>query len=180
MTRVNIPCFLTCQVFLLDDQIDHVSQINLASTYRSYLTDQGPPPREPPPVSPINIKTPLPDIPPGEEDPGKHDVMYQNWAGISLVLAVLGCDTSMVLAQDSMLTGRSVSIAFICAFVWIHLLTPNVQGLSYLSLTGSISWLLMAWLLVSPGRQQPWYWLYKISKSWSNTRMISIIFGMSV
>ena len=42
----------------------------------------------------------------------------------------------------------------------VHLLTLNVQGPSYLSLTRSISWLLMPWLLTSPGHQQPWYWLY--------------------
>ena len=41
---------------------------------------------------------------------------------------------------------------------------------SYLGLTRSISWLLMPWLLTSPGHQQPWYWLCKISKSCSYTR----------
>ena len=30
----------------------------------------------------------------------------------------------------------------------------------YLGLTGSISQLLMSWLLASPGHQQPWYWLW--------------------
>ena len=35
-------------------------------------------------------------------------------------------------------------------------------GLSYLGLTRSISWLLMPWLLTSPGHQQPWYWLSRI------------------
>ena len=38
-------------------------------------------------------------------------------------------------------------------------LTLNVRGSSYLGLTRSISWLLMPWLLTSPGHQQPWYWL---------------------
>ena len=41
---------------------------------------------------------------------------------------------------------------------------------SYLALTRSISWLLMPWLLASPGHQQPWYQLCKITKSWSYTR----------
>ena len=36
------------------------------------------------------------------------------------------------------------------------MLTLKVQGLSYLGLTKSISWLLMPWLLASPGHQQPW------------------------
>ena len=41
-------------------------------------------------------------------------------------------------------------------------LTLNVRGPSYLGLTRSISWLLMPWLLTSPGHQQPWYWLCRI------------------
>ena len=28
-----------------------------------------------------------------------------------------------------------------------------------------ISWLLMPWILSSPGHQQPWYWLYRICRS---------------
>ena len=43
-------------------------------------------------------------------------------------------------------------------------LTLNMP--SYLGLTRSISWLLMPWLLASPGHQQP----CKIRKSWSYTR----------
>ena len=50
------------------------------------------------------------------------------------------------------------------------LLTLNVQGLSYLGLTRSISWLLMPWLLTSPGHQQPWYWQYSICRSFSYLR----------
>ena len=49
-------------------------------------------------------------------------------------------------------------------------LTLNVRGLSYLGLTRSISWLLMPWLLTSPGHQQPWYWLYRICRSFSYLR----------
>ena len=46
-------------------------------------------------------------------------------------------------------------------------LTLNVRGgPSYLGLIRSISWLLMPWLLTSPGHQQPWYWLYKRSFSY--------------
>ena len=40
----------------------------------------------------------------------------------------------------------------------------------YLRLTGSISWLLMPWLLTSPGHQQQWYWLYRICRSLSYLR----------
>ena len=43
-------------------------------------------------------------------------------------------------------------------------LTLNVRGSSYLGLTRSISWLLMTWLLASPGHQHPWYWPCRIGK----------------
>ena len=48
---------------------------------------------------------------------------------------------------------------------WITLLTLNERGPSYFSLTSSISWLLMSWLLSSPGHHQPWWWLYRIGMS---------------
>ena len=37
--------------------------------------------------------------------------------------------------------------------------TLCVRGPSYLGLIRSISWLLMPWLLASPGHQQSWYWV---------------------
>ena len=46
-------------------------------------------------------------------------------------------------------------------------LTLNMRGPSFLGLTRSISWLLMPWLLTSPEHQQPWYWLYRICRSFS-------------
>ena len=49
-------------------------------------------------------------------------------------------------------------------------LTLNVRGPSYLGLTRSISWLLMPWLLTSPGHQQPWYWLCRIDRFLSYLR----------
>ena len=49
-------------------------------------------------------------------------------------------------------------------------LTLNVRGPSYLGLSRSISWLLMHWLLTSPGHQQPWYWLCTIGRFWSYLR----------
>ena len=48
--------------------------------------------------------------------------------------------------------------------------TLNVRGQSYLGLTRSISWLLMPWLLTSPGHQQPWYWLCRICRPFSYLR----------
>ena len=50
------------------------------------------------------------------------------------------------------------------------ILTLNVRGPSYLGLTRSISWLLMPWLLMSPGHQQPWYWLCWIGRFLSYLR----------
>ena len=49
-------------------------------------------------------------------------------------------------------------------------LTLNVRAPSYLGLTRSISWLLMPWLLTSPGHQQPWYWLCRIGRFLSYLR----------
>ena len=49
-------------------------------------------------------------------------------------------------------------------------LTLNVRGPSYLGLTRSISWLLIPWLLTSPGHQQPWYWLCRIGRFLSCVR----------
>ena len=42
-----------------------------------------------------------------------------------------------------------------------------MRGPSYLGLSMSVhvSWLLMPWLLASPGHQHPWYWLCRIGKS---------------
>ena len=40
-----------------------------------------------------------------------------------------------------------------------------VRGPSYLSITRSMSWLLMPWLLASPGHQHPWYWPRRIGRS---------------
>ena len=46
----------------------------------------------------------------------------------------------------------------------------NVRGPGYLGLTRSISWLMMPWHLTSPGHQQPWYWLCRISSFLSYLR----------
>ena len=62
--------------------------------------------------------------------------------------------------------------SFVMEYSSIHLscLTLNVREPSLLGFTGSISWLLMPWLLASPGHQQPWYWLYRIDRSLSYSR----------
>ena len=50
-----------------------------------------------------------------------------------------------------------------------RLLTHHMLKTEY-SRTTSIPWLLMAWLLVSPGHQQQWYWLFRINRSLSSMR----------
>ena len=55
-------------------------------------------------------------------------------------------------------------IWFLYNFENLRALTLNVWGPSYLGLTRSISWILMPWLLTSPGNQQPWYWLCRIGR----------------
>ena len=47
------------------------------------------------------------------------------------------------------------------------ILTLNMRGPNYLGLTGSISLLMMLWLLSSPAYQQQWYWLCRIGSSLS-------------
>ena len=42
--------------------------------------------------------------------------------------------------------------------------------LEYCRRTGSIPWLLMPWLLVSPGHQQPWHWWCRINESLPSIR----------
>ena len=54
--------------------------------------------------------------------------------------------------------------------ILITWLTLNIQGPSYLGLTRSIPWLLISWLLASPGHQQPWYWLRTMGRSLSYLR----------
>ena len=46
----------------------------------------------------------------------------------------------------------------------------SVQGPGYLGLISSISWLLMRWLLASPGHHQPCYWPCNIGKYLSYSR----------
>ena len=63
----------------------------------------------------------------------------------------------------SFITSHSVlCMCVLCGRRWGNVLTLNVRGPSYLCLIRSISWLLMPWLLTSPGHQQPWYWLLHI------------------
>ena len=48
--------------------------------------------------------------------------------------------------------------------------TYLVLKLEYSGITRSITWLLMPWLPVSPGHQQPWYWTCRINRSLCSVR----------
>ena len=49
----------------------------------------------------------------------------------------------------------------------LSLSTWLVLWLECSRMTRSIPWLLMLWLLRSPGHQQPWYWLFRVNRSLS-------------
>ena len=66
--------------------------------------------------------------------------------------------------SDGLMQKRHNSMHMSC------LLTLNLLGPSNLGSTRSIAWLLMPWLLMSPGHQQPWYWLYRICRPFSYLR----------
>ena len=82
---------------------------------------------------------------------------------ISSKTTLLGQDPSKSHSNPSRPT-----VTVICSFCEIN--PQHAGGPSFLGLTRSISWLLMPWLLTSPGHQQPWYWLYRICRSWSYLR----------
>ena len=93
---------------------------------------------------------------------------YHQCAGLTQT----GCTPDYCVVSESDLVG---SVTEMLPKMWsgiddIFRLTLNVRGPSYLCLTRSISWLLMPWLLTSPGHQQPWYWLYRICTSLSYLR----------
>ena len=77
----------------------------------------------------------------------------------------LGTVWSYSLKKENITTGNSHQ-AVRNTWKW----TLDVRGLSSLGVTRSISWLQMPWLLLSPGHQQPWYWLSRIGMSFSYLR----------
>ena len=97
---------------------------------------------------------------------------------LTCVLYILLCSCWASAYCSDMILGRfiwfnlptSIYTIFDISDSKILVLTHNMQGLSYLSLTRSISWLLMPWLLASPGHQHPSYWLRRIGESLSYRR----------
>ena len=76
----------------------------------------------------------------------------------------------MVLGTNSNGSILGINANVVIILLDYEWLTLNVRGPSYIGLTRSISWLLMPWLLPSPGYQQSWYWLYRICTSFSYSR----------
>ena len=84
--------------------------------------------------------------------------------------------TKLATAQEKVYQGilcTALGVVILYQVFMSHIitfLTLKVWVPSYHGLTRSISWLLMPWLLASPGLQQLWYWLCKLRRSLSYTR----------
>ena len=76
------------------------------------------------------------------------------------------CSPQVISVKQVILwyTEQCYNGTWLCKYFPAIALTLNVRGPSYLGLTRSISWLLMPWLLTSPGHQQPWYWLCRLGR----------------
>ena len=106
--------------------------------------------------------------------PGWRKAVIRTSAGI-LLIGPLGTNFSEILIAILIFSFKKMRLKVSSAkwqpFCLGHnVLTLNVRGPSYLGLTRSISWLLMPWLLTSPGHQQPWYWLCGIGRFLSYLR----------
>ena len=116
----------------------------------------------------------------------RSDLFWQNWwEGISVGISVesepcctwqspVNMNTVMKccenVANKLTLLNHAHKMVLLCVSNTKSSLTLSMQGSSYPSLTKSISWLLMPWLLASPGHQHPWFWLCRIGKFLSYTR----------
>ena len=95
-------------------------------------------------------------------------IIWTNAALLSIGPLRTYFNENLIKIQQFSLTKMHVKMSsakWLPSCLGLNVLTLNMRGLSYLGLPRSISWLLMPWLLMSPGHQQPWYWLYRIS--WS-------------
>ena len=68
---------------------------------------------------------------------------------------------------------ETFSSAEILRVTWAKCVICDMAYPTYLVLIKSISWLLMPWLLASPGQQQQRYWLCEIGKFWFSLGRIS-------
>ena len=88
--------------------------------------------------------------------------------GLSLRNGEILCFVKNSLRLHSLIMYDSDGLVLYCSISCA--LTRNLRGPIYLGLIGSISWLLMPWLLTSPEHQQPWYWLCRIGRFLSYLR----------
>ena len=117
--------------------------------------------------------------------PGWHQAIIWTNAGIFLIWT-LGTNFSEILIEIHIFSFKKMHLKLSSAkwhpfCLGLTVLTLNVRGQSHLGLTRSISWLLMPWLLMSPGHQQPCYWLCRIGrflsylrKDFNNLRRINV------
>ena len=78
------------------------------------------------------------------------------------------CPTGTQPLHEPMLTKNFDTI--MASLAHNELTTFLVLTLEYCGRTMSIPWLLMPWLLMSPGHQQTWHWLCRVNGSLSSTR----------
>ena len=93
--------------------------------------------------------------------PGQGQAIIWTNAGI-LLIEPSGTNFSELLKEFQTFSLKKIHLKMLSAKYYpfrlgLSVLTLNVRGPSYLGLTRSISWLLMPWLLTSPGHQQPRY-----------------------
>ena len=92
---------------------------------------------------------------------GQRQAIICNNAGI-LLIGTLGTNFSGVLSKIHTFSSKKVHLKMTSVKCQPFCLGLNVFTLLVLECstrTGSISWLLMPWLLVSPGHQQPQSWI---------------------
>ena len=99
------------------------------------------------------------------QEPGHQELCYWLWS--FWFTGILCCKTTYIRERErDFMKYSHHDHHFACGLVPNNnkLLSINMQRANYLSLNWSISWLLMPWLLASPGHQPPWYWLSLIGK----------------
>ena len=113
--------------------------------------------------------------------PGRHQAIIWTITGI-LLNGPLGTNFSEILIGIQTFSFKKMHLKM--SAKWRPFcLGPNVLTLlvlkqEYSGITKSIPLLLMSWLLVSPGHQQPWYWPYRTNRflsSKGNYRKVSNI-----
>ena len=87
-------------------------------------------------------------------------------------IGLLHCEFGLILMNKIKVMIWNVNASLI---VFKHFIITRVNLTMWVPVcprqTRTISWLLMSWLLVSPGHQQSWYWSYKMGMLLSSLRV---------